>query len=305
MNDAETLRSTGQCSSCGAIIELPSQQVSGACSYCASQLVDVERGDTHIDRVAPFRVPREAALDRLRQHLAKRLWAPSALRRLAAQGAIETRMHGMLVPFYVYAAQCRSTYRARIGVHWYRKKTVKGKDGKTREKRIQETEWFPLQGSAVGQFHGHFECASRGLTAAESAAIRDFDLGRAVAFDPHLLAGWHAELPSRTSAVVDRQAVGHIRKLEMSRIKDHILPGDTHRGVQADINVELLGVQLILLPVWITTYVYGGEVFRMLVHGQNGTCIGRAPVSRAKVVGAAMLVATLGVAMLYLWGVLR
>ncbi len=214
-------------------------------------------------------------------------------------------MHGVLVPFFSYAAECRSTYRARVGVHWYRTEKVKDKDGKTRDKRIQETEWFPLRGSAVDVLTGHLECASRGLDAHETAALRDFDLGRAVAFDSHLLAGWQAELPSRARAAVDRDAVTHIRQLQSRKIKREILPGDTQRGVVVNSDVDVRSVELVLLPVWITTYQHGGKVFRMLVHGQSGRCVGKAPVSRAKVVTAALLVAAIGVVVLYLTGVLR
>ncbi|MEM6990734.1 MAG: hypothetical protein AAF721_09560 [Myxococcota bacterium] len=294
-----------QCSSCGAVIDAPANEVATACAYCASHLVDATRGDAVIDRVAPFRVPKTAALDRLRQHLATRFWAPNALRRLAARGAVQAQLQGVLVPYYAYTAECRSTYSARVGVHWYRTEKVKDKDGKTRDKRIQETEWFPLRGSAVGQLRNHLECGSQGLTPYEATALRGFDFGRAVRFDPHLLAGWRAELPSRVRATVDREAVEHIRELEARRIRREVLPGDTQRRVTIDGTVTVQGVELVLLPVWITTYTHAGAVYRLLVHGQTGRCVGKAPVSRVKVGLAALAVAVLGVTILYLSGVLR
>lgn len=280
------------------------RQLSTACPYCASQLVDVDRGGELVDRVAPFRVPRPAALDRLRRHLAHRIWAPRALQKLATTGAIQTRLQGMLVPFFVYDAECRSTYRARVGVHWYRSEKVRGKDGKTRDKRVQETEWFSLRGTAAQRLLGHAECASRALSSSEVRGLRGFDLGRATRFDPHLLAGWCSELATRVRSEVDREAMGRIRAREVKRIRSRVLPGDTHRGVTVDCDVKVLGVQFMLLPVWITTYKYGGNVFRMLVHGQTGRCFGSAPVSRGKVVAAASAVAAIGLLILYLSGVL-
>ena len=305
MQEPRADRPTRQCSSCGAIIDLPPEQVSGACSYCASQLVDTTRGEQTFDRVAPFRVPKQAALDRLRQHLAKRYWAPNSLRKAASAGAVHAKMRGVLVPFYAYDATCRSTYRARVGVHWYRSEKYTDKDGKQRTKQVQETEWFPLKGSAVHELQGHLESASRGLTKLEVAALRGFDLGRALKFDRHLLAGWEAELPSEPRHVVDRRALKHIELLEAARIARELLPGDTHRGVNVDSKVDLEGVALVLLPIWITTYSHAGKVFRMLVHGQDGRCFGQAPVSRTKIVIAALLVAALGLLILYLTRVLR
>ena len=305
MEPPEEDRPTRQCSSCGAIIDLPPEQVSGACSYCASQLVDAERGEQTFDRVAPFRIPKTAALDRLRQHLAKRFWAPDSLRKAASAGAVQARMRGVPVPFYAYDATCRSSYRARVGVHWHRTETFTDKEGKRQTKQVQETEWFPLDGTSVNELQGHIESASRGLTALEVLSLRGFDLGRALRFDRHLLAGWAAELPSEPRAVVDRRAVKHIELLEAARIQRKVLPGDTHRGVSVNTEVDLEGVSLVLLPLWITTYSHAGKVFRMLVHGQTGHCVGQAPVSRTKVVVAALLVAALGLLILYLTKVLR
>ena len=287
------------------MVELPAEQVAGSCSYCASQLVDVQRGDASIDGVAPFRVPKAAALDKLRQHLAGRVWAPSELRKLAAGGRVRAELKGLLVPFYAYDARCRSSYRAKIGVHWYRRQTRTGKDGKTRAEQVQETEWFSLTGSAVGQLADHLESASSGLSASDLVGLAGFDLGRTLPFDPHLLAGFEAELPSRPRADVDRDADESIRAKEARRITHRLLPGDAHRKVEIQCDVTVARVQLVLLPVWITAYRHGGEVFRMLVHGQDGRCHGAVPVSRTKVVGAALAVAALGVLVLWLWGVWR
>ena len=304
MDTPQEDRPTRQCSSCGAVIDLPPEQVSGACSYCASQLVDAERGEQAFDRVAPFRIPKTAALDRLRQHLAKRYWAPNSLRKAASAGAVQASMRGVLVPFYAYDATCRSSYRARVGVHWHRSESYTDKEGKRRTKQVQETEWFPLRGTSVNEMQGHLESASRGLTTLEVFSLRGFDLGRALRFNRHLLAGWEAELPSEPRHVVDRRAVKHIELLESARLQRKVLPGDSHRGVTVDTKVDLEGVSLVLLPIWITTYSHAGKVFRMLVHGQSGRCVGQAPVSRTKVAIAALLVAAVGLLILYLTGVL-
>jgi len=214
-------------------------------------------------------------------------------------------MRGVLVPFYAYDARCRSTYAAQVGVHWHRTETFKDKEGNKKTRQVQETEWFPLQGSAVEDLRGHLESASMGLPPSEVVGLGAFDLGRALKFDPHLLAGWGAELPSHARAQVDRNAVEHIRVMQARRIKRRLLPGDTSRSVSIKTETELLAVELLLLPVWVTTYQHAGKVYRLLVHGQSGRCHGEVPVSRAKVVTAALLVAVLGVIALYLWGVYR
>lgn len=301
--DAWSLRS---CPSCGAVITQPPRRISHGCSYCGSALVEAERGALTVDRVAPFRISAAAAEERLRQHLAARWWAPERLRRAARDGEgfgrhrpihegprepLDARLvEGVLVPFYAYDATCRSRYEARVGLHWYETKTVT-KDGKREQEVERHTEWFPLRGTAVRQLRDHLVSASVGLSAAEVAALCPFDLGRARPFDARLLAGWSAELPSRSRDQTDRDAADQIRAREIRRIGSEHLPGDTHRDTRVSCQVELGEAELVLLPVWVAALRYAGQVHRLVVNGQTGRCHGRAPVSPLKVgVAVALLV---------------
>ena len=278
-----------QCPSCGAVVTLPPQRISGSCSYCASALVEVEQGELVVDRVAPFRIPAAAAEQRLREHLARRLWIPERLRKAARDGRVDARLvEGVLVPFHAYDATCRSRYETTVGVYWYESKKVRRK-GKTRVERERHTEWFPLRGTAVAQLCGHLVSASVGLSAAEVQGLAPFDLGRARSFDPRLMAGWPAELPSRSRQHTDRDALQQIRQQEMQRIAQRQLPGDTHRGTRISCQVELSEAELVLLPVWVVALRFGGTVYRLVVNGQTGRCHGRAPVSPTKVVIAVLL----------------
>ena len=298
-------RSAARCTSCGATVERPPHHVSSACTYCGSQLVDVARGEQRIDRVAPFRLAKAAAQDRLRQHLASRFWAPRALRQRAAKGRLEDeRLAGVLVPFQHYEAECHSRFAGDVGVHWYEKKTKRNrKTGKTETVTVQHTEWFPFRGTAAHEV-SHLESASTGLPADEASKLGGFDLGRAVRFDARLLSGWLAELPSKAQSHVDADAEAAIVERERRRILSRHLPGNTHRGMRVDTEVDVQRVELVLLPVWITAYRYRGKVHRLLVHGQSGRCIGSAPVSRAKVAIAAAIVAAIGLFILWATGVL-
>lgn len=285
MPDAEPLDawSMRACPSCGAVVAQAPERISHACSYCASALVEAERGELEVDRVAPFRLSAPAAEERLRQHLAARWWAPERLRRAAREGKLDTRLvEGVLVPFYAYDATCRSRYEARVGLHWYETKRVV-KDGKPHREVKRHTEWFPLKGTAVAQLRDHLVSASVGLSTVEVAALSPFDLGRARAFDARLLAGWPAELPSRAREDIDLDAAGQIRAQEIRRIGRKHLPGDAHRDTRVSCQVELGEAELVLLPVWVAALRYGGKAHRLVVNGQTGRCHGRAPVSPVKV----------------------
>ena len=305
MTDGGATR-TLACASCGAAVEVDVEIVSTSCSYCASKLVDVELASPQIDRVAPFRISQRAARARLAEHLARRWWAPEALRRAAKSGRLRTeRLRGVLVPFYAYDATCRSRYRAQVGVHWYREeKRRNDKTGKTETHTVQETEWFPLQGTSVTQLVDHLVPATAGLSEAETRKLAPFDVGRAVRFDPHLCAGFEAELPTRPRAEVDADAAAQLRRLEARRVDHEVLPGDTARRTHVDTDVTVEAVRLVLMPVWVVAYRFGGKVHRTLIHGQTARFVGKVPVSAVKVTVVAAIVAAVTLLVLWKTGVL-
>jgi len=252
-------------------------------------LVEVERAELSVDRVAPFRISAAAAEERLHRHLAGRWWAPERLRRAARNRRVDARLvEGVLVPFHAYDATCRSRYETKVGLHWHETKRVVRK-GKTTRQVKRHTEWFPLKGTAVAQLRDHLVSASVGLGTEEVAGLLPFDLGRARDFDPRLLAGWPAELPSRDREQTDRDAVKQIRERELHRIGHEQLPGDTHRKTRISCQVDLAEAELLLLPVWVAVLRYGNTVYRLLVNGQTGLCYGRAPVSPLKVTLAVLV----------------
>lgn len=302
-DDAWSLRA---CPSCGAVITQPLARISHACSYCGSALVEAERGAVVVDRVAPFRLSASAADERLRQHLAGRWWAPERLRKAARAGQLDARLvEGVLVPFYAYDATCRSRYETRVGLYWTETKTKKTtrrndrlewppnikstKRERPQQEVVRHTEWFALRGTAVCQLRDHLVSASVGLSSAEVAALAPFDLGRTRPFDPRLLAGWPAELPSRPRSDADHDATEQIRARELRRISKEQLPGDTHRDTRVSCQVELAEAELVLLPVWVAALRYAGRAHRLVVNGQTGRCHGSAPVSSVKVAVAVTL----------------
>jgi hypothetical protein len=143
-----------------------------------------------------------------------------------------------------------------------------------------------------------------GLSEVESRALLPFDLGRAKPFDPRLLAGWHAELPTMPRSEVDRNARQGIREHEEG-VVTRLLPGDRRRLDHFDADVQIHRVHLVLLPVWIATYRHGNKLVRLLVNGQTGRCIGRAPISAAKVAVAIALGVAAVLLVLWLSGALR
>jgi hypothetical protein len=265
---------------------MPPGELSTSCSYCGSPLVDDATAATVIDRVAPFRIERSVAQTRLREYLAGRFWAPSALRRLRVDAR---NLRGVLVPFFAYAGVVRSEYDARIGIYWYRTESYTDAQGKRRTRTVRETEWFPLSGSAARRVQDHLVSASSGLPEAEANALEPFDLGWARPFDARFVSGFQAELPSIDRAQADGVAAAELRDVEAARLERAFLPGDERSVGSISSRFSIEGCQAVALPVWMSTYTHAGKVYRLLVNGQTGLVTGPVPRSAAKIALAVVL----------------
>jgi len=71
------------------------------------------------------------------------------------------------------------------------------------------------------------------------------------------------------------------------------VPGDTHRNLRVSNQLEDVRWKHVLLPVWSLTYSFRGKNYAVLVHGQSGRVVGRAPLSWVKIL---LLVLAVGAA---------
>jgi len=98
----------------------------------------------------------------------------------------------------------------------------------------------------------------------------------------NLLIGASGALaPGETSAAIEH--------LEAQACDAAYIPGRA-RNIHANVRIESMSSEPVLLPVWIMAYRYQDRVFRFLVNGQTGRATGQAPTSWAKVLGIAALV---------------
>jgi len=254
-------------------------------------LVDADVAKASVDLVAPFRIERSVAEQKLKEHLAGRFWAPNAIRKGIVR---DHRLRGILVPFWAYTGVARSEYTAKVGIWWYETKTYRGADGKTRTKTVRRTDWHHLSGTSIRSLECHLVSASTGLGEEESNRLEPFDCGRGKPFDSRLVAGFEAELASIERGDADQTAYEEVRGLEAARVRSSLLPGDEGSVTTMDIDIDLSKVELILLPVWIATWRFGNKSGRQLVNGQTGRVVGDVPNSHIKI--ALAVVAFVGAA---------
>jgi len=299
-----------QCQTCGAETAVPDDTRSFTCPFCDSNYV-VELPPAETGRQAPefvigFAITPEQARQRFRRWLAAGGWLrPGDL----ARASVEDKLKGIYLPFWSFSMLAESEWSAQIGEYWYRTETYTTvENGKTvtHTRTVTETEWRPLDGRRHEYYSGYLVSGSRGLKQEDAEAIKPFQLAGLKRYAPYFLAGWLSEEYS-----IDRDGALKVCQEEFFRREQAacgaFMPGDTHSDLRVETHFSRVNSDLILLPVYILSYRYGGKLYRFLLNGQTGKASGAKPISPGRIaalVGAILAGILLVILIFALFGLL-
>lgn len=269
------------CPSCGASTCYDAEARGMACPFCGSvQVLDQGIQDLpDAQRVVPFRMDADQAVQALRAWLGQAFWAP---RDAAAQAQVEAA-RAVRLPCWVFTARTRSSWTADV------------------KNRLPEAKaaWRPVSGELDVEVDDLYVVASGALRDDEVRGLKPFDLGAAVAAE-HLRTEL-ATIPTTEAFALPRSAA---RRRAHAAIEGRVratvagdLPAGPRRNLRVQVQVQGLAAQRLLVPVWIFTYRYRDRPYRLLVNGQTGAVVGAAPLSWWKVGAALLVLAALALAM--------
>lgn len=284
---------TQHCEGCGANTVVPVHLVSTSCTYCESPLVETEVAAATIDTVVAFTVSAEAAAEKVKAWLHGQRWAPGEVRRL---GQDPRALRAIYVPHGVYGGEVRARYNARIGIQYT--KTVKRGDKK---EVVTKTDWHTLRGTYGRNFEHHLVSASQGLPEQVSNQLEPYDLGTQRPFDPRLVAGIEAELPTHGTDLTDHVLVDELKRVTEREIAGGFLPGDRHELRELTVTASIHDRAIVALPVWMGNFHHKGEVHHCFVNGQTGQVVGTAPRSWLKISLTVLAITALVVVGWFVW----
>lgn len=271
------------CDSCGARVTFDGKDTAERCVFCGSPNVlaqDANRNAIRPESLVPLDVGRDEVRANFQGWL-KSLWfRPNALKKAQTSQAV-----GIYVPFWTFDAQVHSDWSADSGTYYYvtvpYTTMVNGKPV-TRTRQERRTRWSPAWGSRDDVYDDHAVHASLGQPGDLVRQLGDFALAGLVPYQPEYLAGWRAEEYS-----VDLEAGWGIARDEIVASQDvrcgGDVPGDTYRNLSVRNRIRDVRWKHVLLPIWSLQYRFRGKVYTVLVHGQSGKVVGKAPYSWAKI----------------------
>jgi hypothetical protein len=268
--------------------------MTAVCPYCASPSV-VSR-PASADHATPtfvlaFVFAREVALEHVRRWIrkARGLFTHAGLRRATVED-----VRGVYVPAYLYGATAWSDWEASIGENYTETETYTTTNEKgetvTETRTVTRTEWCDLAGSHATYVRDVLVTASASVANTELEAIEPFDLRALRRFTPAAVSGWWAEEPSLSLAQCAELARGEALR-GVGATLDAFMPGDHHKDLRFRSRLEHEVLDPVLVPVWVLAVRYDPKKppLRVLVNGQTGAVLGRAPLSAARIAVAITL----------------
>ncbi len=280
-----------RCETCGATVAFDQEAVSTACVFCGSAKVlaqEASRNAIRPESVVPLDVGRGQVEAAFRKWLDGLWFRPNALKRLKTFQAV-----GVYVPHWTFDCDVSSVWTAQAGYYYYVTETyttvVNGKPTvKTRQ--VRKVRWVPAAGERDDAFDDLLVLASRGIDEDLAAKLGTYDAKGLVPYRPEYLAGWAAEEYQVTLA--DGWTIGkqRVESIQNARCAGDV-PGDTQRFLSVRNRVSGVRWKHVLLPVWSLSFRWKEEVYPVLVHGQTGRVVGRAPWSWWKIGMLALVLA--------------
>ncbi|WP_237102064.1 hypothetical protein, partial [Nonomuraea sp. MG754425] len=283
------------CPRCGARTE--SDALSGACQFCGTPLVADVANDTQIapEAVLPFGIDRDGARQALRAWVKSRWFAPNRLKKVTEA---ET-MKSTYLPHWTFDARTVSDYTGQRGQHYWVNTSYTDSNGKQQTRRERRTRWYPASGRVARDFDDLLTAATRQLPRERLVALEPWPLERAMPFDPAYVAGHHT-LRYDTEPQEGMEQVKRVMAEIIQVDCRGDIGGDEQRVHSVRTTYADETFKLVLLPVWVGSYLLGGKTYQVLVNGASGEVQGDRPYSVVKIT-LAVLAAVAVLAGVALW----
>ena len=287
------------CKSCGAHTHLNDKDISKTCPFCGSNHVEQETSTEGIrpHAVIPFRLARKEAYERFEKWIKRRFFAKKAVKNARD----EERLKGVYIPYWHFNVDSSSHYHCQVGYNYTVTVTKHVmENGKSVAKQVQETRirWESRSGMIDLDFVDLLSNASEQFNSAKINALEPFDFRESKPYDSGFLSGFVAEKYSvslnegfeRLKPTIHNEIVDSIRRKHHA---DHI------RSARLNTEYSKVDFQHVLLPIWLSSYLYKGKTYQFGINGQTGEVQGTYPLDWFRVALVVILIA--GLIGLYFW----
>jgi DNA-directed RNA polymerase subunit RPC12/RpoP len=272
-----------KCAGCGAETTLADDTAAGRCQFCGAPVVAEAQSKKAIKPrgILPFAITRDEANRRFHQWIAGLWFAPSGLAKQADRSGIS----GVYIPCWTYDSDATTDYTGMRGDDYQEIETytefVNGKP-EQRTRWVTKTRWSPAAGEVRQRFEDVLVLASESLPPHQAEHLEPWDLKNLVPYADEFLAGFACQtyqVDLTAGFERARQAVAP----KIRRAVENNIGGNHQQILSMRSRFDDVTFKHILLPLWISAYLYQGKTYRFLVNARTGAVRGERPWSALKI----------------------
>ncbi|GAA4544030.1 hypothetical protein [Amycolatopsis samaneae] len=272
------------CQRCAARSE--TNETASLCQFCGAPLVvdATATGQIVPEGVLPFQLDRAHLRQSLGKWTSSRWFAPSALKKVTEAESTKSTY----VPHWTYDSQTVSAYSGSRGEYYYVTEYYTDSEGNRKSRRVRRTRWYPASGTVARAFDDVLVAGSLVLPGKRLDDLAPWPLPEAAPYQPQYLAGHFAlryDVEPENGFEEAKRRMAPIIAEDCRRD----IGGDVQRVDAVDTRHNAVTFKLMLLPVWIATYVYAGKNWQVLVNGRTGEVHGERPYSKVKIAIAVVI----------------
>jgi DNA-directed RNA polymerase subunit RPC12/RpoP len=257
------------CPSCRARVAFEPPDVAGKCPFCNTSIISPAEPSKPVakpDGVLPCKVTHKEAHQFFRKWLGGHWFAPDGLKTLAQSESFQ----GVYLPYWTFDAKANTVYTGERGDY---------ESTRNDDRRIR---WQSIDGQFETTFDDIMVPATQSLSDKHLKRLKGWDLDDVVTYTPSFLAGFKAQ---RYQVPLDR--AWSTAKTEMDGYLSHDVEadigGDRQRVHSTNFEYSEITYKHVLLPVWMSTFLYQNKKYQVIVNGQTGAVIGDRPYSQGKI----------------------
>lgn len=272
-----------KCENCGAEAVLAHSSQAQFCAFCGSSHIEKLEKDAGVvpETLVPFKVTKQAAEEGFVKWLKGKFFAPNALKKSYESN----RLIGVYYPCFTYDSDTYSNYTAEAGDYYYVTEYVwEEVNGQRKQvpRQVRKIRWRSVRGDYSKYYNDELINASKMFGNGKIKSIEPFHLQELTQYKPEFLSGFLAEKYTIGIKESWETAKGEISNKIRAGITDDI-HADEVRALFVDTDFRKIKFKHILLPLWISAYIYKGKTFKYLINGQTGKVNGEAPLSPWKI----------------------
>ncbi len=287
------------CNSCGAEIVADANTMATECCYCGNPTMLPQRFDGMLkpDYIIPFKKTKDEAVAALKKFYEGKKLLPAVF---TANNRVQD-IQALYVPFWLFDAQVQ----AQVQYDATKKSSYSDAND-----TVTETNHYDVLREGNLDFSRIPVDGSKRMDDSYMDSIEPFDYNELVQFSPAYLTGYLADKYDVEAKECETRANVRVNASTLAAFAKTLQGYDSSTAVSSIINKAGGEVKYVLMPVWILSTKFDGQVYTFMMNGQTGKFVGSLPVDKGKASqymwmanGAALVVSALAVKINWMLGV--